>query len=161
MQQVGPSSCPARSCSRARCEKSPWHGRRCENAILKCADTAKLLKPAGFRGLYPLHLIISVSVIHHCPILTAFPFDKVKIDKSFIDRIDRCETVAVLKSIVQLAKTLKLSIVAEGVETSEQVTRVHSLGIALGQGYFFSRPEPLANLSLQSPVPRRRRRAVA
>lgn len=93
--------------------------------------------------------------------LTAFPFDKVKIDKSFIDRIDRCETVAVLKSIVQLAKTLKLSIVAEGVETSEQVARVHSLGISLGQGYFFSRPVPLANLSLQSPVPRRRRQAVA
>ncbi|WP_426421212.1 bifunctional diguanylate cyclase/phosphodiesterase [Bradyrhizobium genosp. A] len=93
--------------------------------------------------------------------LTAFPFDKVKIDKSFIDRIDRCETVAVLKSIVQLAKTLKLSIVAEGVETSEQVARVHSLGIALGQGYFFSRPAPLADLSLQSPVPRRRRQAVA
>lgn len=93
--------------------------------------------------------------------LTAFPFDKVKIDKSFIDRIDRCETVAVLKSIVQLAKTLKLSIVAEGVETSEQVARVHSLGIALGQGYFFSRPVPLANLSLQSPVPRRRRQTAA
>lgn len=93
--------------------------------------------------------------------LTAFPFDKVKIDKSFIDRIDRCETVAVLKSIVQLAKTLKLSIVAEGVETSEQVARVHSLGIPLGQGYFFSRPVPLANLSLQSPVARRRRQAVA
>lgn len=93
--------------------------------------------------------------------LTAFPFDKVKIDKSFIDRIDRCETVAVLKSIVQLAKTLKLSIVAEGVETSEQVARVHSLGIAFGQGYFFSRPVPLANLSLQSPVPRRRRQTAA
>lgn len=93
--------------------------------------------------------------------LTAFPFDKVKIDKSFIDRIDRRETVAVLKSIVQLAKTLKLSIVAEGVETSEQVARVHSLGIALGQGYFFSRPVPLANLSLQSPVPRRRRQTAA
>lgn len=93
--------------------------------------------------------------------LTAFPFDKVKIDKSFIDRIDRCETVAVLKSIVQLAKTLKLSIVAEGVETSEQVARVHSLGIALGQGYFFSRAVPLANLSLQSPVPRRRRQTAA
>lgn len=93
--------------------------------------------------------------------LTAFPFDKVKIDKSFIDRIDRCETVAVLKSIVQLAKTLKLSIVAEGVETSEQVARAHSLGIALGQGYFFSRPVPLADLSLQSRVPRRRRQVVA
>lgn len=93
--------------------------------------------------------------------LTAFPFNKVKIDKSFIDRIDRCETVAVLKSIVQLAKALKLSIVAEGVETSEQVGRVHSLGIPLGQGFFFSKPVPLADLSWQSPVPRRRRQSAA
>lgn len=93
--------------------------------------------------------------------LTAFPFDKVKIDKSFIDRIDRCETAAVLKSIVQLAKTLKLSIVAEGVETSEQVRRLHSLGIPLGQGYYFSKPVPLAGLSWQAPATRRRRRTAA
>ncbi|MDH2342845.1 MULTISPECIES: EAL domain-containing protein [unclassified Bradyrhizobium] len=93
--------------------------------------------------------------------LTAFPFDKVKIDKSFIDRIDRCENVAVLKSIVQLAKTLKLTIVAEGVETSEQVRRLHSLAIPLGQGFFFSKPVPLADLSWQGLAPRRRRQAVA
>ncbi|MDE5444681.1 EAL domain-containing protein [Bradyrhizobium sp. CSA207] len=93
--------------------------------------------------------------------LTAFPFDKVKIDKTFIDRIDRCETVAVLKSIMQLAKTLKLSIVAEGIETSEQVGRLHSLGIPLGQGFFFSKPVPLADLSWQSPVPRRKRQRAA
>ncbi|WP_187435679.1 bifunctional diguanylate cyclase/phosphodiesterase [Bradyrhizobium hipponense] len=93
--------------------------------------------------------------------LTAFPFNKVKIDKTFIDRIDRCETVAVLKSIMQLAKTLKLSIVAEGVETSEQVGRLHSLGIPLGQGFFFSKPVPLADLSWPSPVPRRKRQNAA
>ncbi|MGY4284086.1 diguanylate cyclase (GGDEF)-like protein [Bradyrhizobium sp. LM2.7] len=93
--------------------------------------------------------------------LTAFPFNKVKIDKTFIDRIDRCETVAVLKSIMQLAKTLRLSIVAEGVETSEQVGRLHSLGIPLGQGFFFSKPVPLADLSWPSPVPRRRRQRAA
>ena len=81
--------------------------------------------------------------------LTAFPFDKVKIDKSFIDRIDRSETVAVLGSIVQLAKTLNLSIVAEGVETCEQVEKIRSLGIALGQGYFFSKPVPFGELLLQ------------
>ncbi|MFK4489749.1 EAL domain-containing protein [Bradyrhizobium sp. USDA 336] len=92
--------------------------------------------------------------------LTAFPFDKVKIDKSFIDRIDRCETVAVLKSIVQLAKTLKLSIVAEGVESSEQVRRLQSLGIPLGQGFHFSKPVPLANLSWQAPTARRKRRVA-
>src|SRR5215216_2865568 len=81
--------------------------------------------------------------------LTAFPFDKVKIDKSFIDRIGRSETVAVLGSIVQLAKTLNLSIVAEGVETYEQVEKIRSLGFSLGQGYFFGKPVPFGELLLQ------------
>jgi diguanylate cyclase (GGDEF)-like protein/PAS domain S-box-containing protein len=93
--------------------------------------------------------------------LTAFPFDKVKIDKSFIDRIDRCETVAVLKSIVQLARTLKLSIVAEGVETAEQVRQLHALGIPLGQGFHFSRPVPLAELSWQGRAAPRRSQSAA
>ena len=81
--------------------------------------------------------------------LTAFPFDKVKIDKSFIDRIGRAETVAVLGSIVQLAKTLNLSLVAEGVETCEQVEKIRSLGMALCQGNFFSEPVPFGELLLQ------------
>ena len=81
--------------------------------------------------------------------LTAFPFDKVKIDKSFIDRIGRAETVAVLGSIVQLAKTLNLSLVAEGVETCEQVEKIRSLGMALCQGNFFSEPVPFSELLLQ------------
>ena len=81
--------------------------------------------------------------------LTAFPFNKVKIDKSFVDRIGRAETVAVLGSIVQLAKTLNLSIVAEGVETSEQVEKIRALGIDLCQGYFFSKPVPFGELLLQ------------
>lgn len=92
--------------------------------------------------------------------LTAFPFDKVKIDKSFIDRIGRAETVAVLGSIVQLANTLNLSIVAEGVETSEQVEKIRALGIALGQGFFFSKPVPFGELLLQV-LPESERQAVA
>ena len=81
--------------------------------------------------------------------LTAFPFNKVKIEKSFIDRIGRSETVAVLGSIVQLARTLNLSIVAEGVESCEQVEKIGAIGIALGQGNFFSEPVPFGKLSLQ------------
>ncbi|WFU17526.1 EAL domain-containing protein [Bradyrhizobium sp. CB3481] len=92
--------------------------------------------------------------------LTAFPFDKVKIDKSFIDRIGRSETVAVLGSVVQLARTLNLSIVAEGVETREQVEKIGALGIALGQGNFFSEPVPFGKLSLQA-LSERQRQAVA
>jgi EAL domain-containing protein (putative c-di-GMP-specific phosphodiesterase class I) len=92
--------------------------------------------------------------------LTAFPFDKVKIDKSFIDTIGRSETVAVLGSIVQLAKTLNLSLVAEGVETCEQVEKMHSLGIGLCQGNFFSEPVPFGELLLQV-LPEGGRQAVA
>jgi diguanylate cyclase (GGDEF)-like protein/PAS domain S-box-containing protein len=92
--------------------------------------------------------------------LTAFPFDKVKIDKCFIDRIGRPETLAVLGSIVQLARTLNLSIVAEGVETYEQVEKIRSLGIALGQGYFFSQPVPFGELLLQA-LSKNERQAVA
>ncbi|WP_456739096.1 EAL domain-containing protein [Bradyrhizobium sp. USDA 4471] len=84
--------------------------------------------------------------------LTAFPFDKVKIDKAFIDRIDRPGTLAVLGSIVQLAKTLNLSIIAEGIETQRQVEEVRSLGIILGQGYFFRRPAPLADIAWTSRI---------
>jgi diguanylate cyclase (GGDEF)-like protein/PAS domain S-box-containing protein len=82
--------------------------------------------------------------------LTAFPFNKVKIDKAFIDRIDRPETIAVLASIVQLARALNLSIVAEGVETEAQVEKIRALGILLGQGYVFSKPVPLVDLEWQS-----------
>jgi diguanylate cyclase (GGDEF)-like protein len=81
--------------------------------------------------------------------LTAFAFNKVKIDKSFIDRIGRPQTVAVLASIVQLAKTLNLAVVAEGIDTREQVEKIRALGISLGQGYFFSKPVPLAELSFE------------
>jgi EAL domain-containing protein (putative c-di-GMP-specific phosphodiesterase class I) len=92
--------------------------------------------------------------------LTAFPFNKVKIDKSFVERIGRAETLAVLGSIVQLAKTLNLSIVAEGIETQEQLERIRLLGIALGQGYVFGKPVPLADLALQ-PLALPGRQAVA
>jgi sensor c-di-GMP phosphodiesterase-like protein len=79
----------------------------------------------------------------------AIPFDKVKIDKCFIDRIGRPETLP-SGSIVQLARTLNLSIVAEGVETYEQVEKIRSLGIALGQGYFFRKPVPSGELLLEA-----------
>jgi len=55
----------------------------------------------------------------------------------------------VLASIVQLANTLNLSIVAEGIETSEQVQILLSLGIPVGQGYLFGKPVPLAELSFE------------
>ncbi len=81
--------------------------------------------------------------------LTVFPFDKVKIDKSFIDRLDRPETSAVIASIVQLTTSLNRSTVAEGIETQEQFDRVRSLGVKFGQGYLFSKPVPASELKFE------------
>jgi diguanylate cyclase (GGDEF)-like protein len=78
--------------------------------------------------------------------LTKFPFDKVKIDKSFIDTLDRMETGAVISSIVELANSLNLAILAEGIETEEQRRCLRSLGIRFGQGFLFAEPMPLDRL---------------
>jgi diguanylate cyclase (GGDEF)-like protein len=80
--------------------------------------------------------------------LTSFPFDKVKIDKLFIERLDRPETKAVVSLIVQLLRTLTLATVAEGIETKTQLAEIMALGIELGQGNLFHEPAPLADLDL-------------
>ena len=80
--------------------------------------------------------------------LTKFPLDKVKIDKSFIEALHRTETSAVISSIVELAKSLNLVIVAEGIETEDQRKRVRSLGIKFGQGFLFGEPMPLNSVML-------------
>jgi EAL domain-containing protein (putative c-di-GMP-specific phosphodiesterase class I) len=80
--------------------------------------------------------------------LTSFKFNKVKIDKSFIDKIDRPETKAIISSIVQLAHSLNLATVVEGIETEAQLAEIRALGVNYAQGYLFARPAPLADLRL-------------
>jgi diguanylate cyclase (GGDEF)-like protein len=73
--------------------------------------------------------------------LRRFPIDTLKIDKSFIDGMTTSpEGHAVVAAITQLGQTLHLEVVAEGLETSEQVEALQALGCPLGQGYHFSRP---------------------
>jgi diguanylate cyclase (GGDEF)-like protein len=74
--------------------------------------------------------------------LQRFPIDILKIDKSFIDGLggSSVEESAVTRTIVALAKTLRLETVAEGVERSEHVRELQSLRCDLAQGYFFARP---------------------
>jgi diguanylate cyclase (GGDEF)-like protein/PAS domain S-box-containing protein len=82
--------------------------------------------------------------------LTSFPFDKVKIDRSFVEKLDRAESKAVISSIVQLSHSLNLTTTAEGIETTAQLAEIKALGIELCQGYLFSRPMPLTDLDLTS-----------
>jgi EAL domain-containing protein (putative c-di-GMP-specific phosphodiesterase class I) len=67
--------------------------------------------------------------------------NEVKIDKSFVTTIDRDpDNAAIARSIIDLARSLGLTVVAEGIENSEAAEVLGHLGCDLGQGYFFSRP---------------------
>ena len=71
--------------------------------------------------------------------LTRLPFDTLKIDQAFV-RSEEKQNWAVIRAVSQLARSLGLHIVAEGVETLEQTNRLAGLGCNIGQGFFFSRP---------------------
>ena len=73
--------------------------------------------------------------------LTTFPFDKIKIDKSFIGSlVNNDRSSAIILSIVTLARGLDMSITAEGVETREQFEMLRTLGVHFAQGYLLGRP---------------------
>ena len=75
--------------------------------------------------------------------LRAFPFDKIKIDGSFVrDAIQRPESAAVVGAIADLGKRLGVTTVAEGVETEAHLHRVLEEGCDEVQGFFYGRPEP-------------------
>jgi diguanylate cyclase (GGDEF)-like protein len=81
--------------------------------------------------------------------LHRFPVHKLKIDQSFVRDIgaDRADT-ALVGTMVALARQLKLTSVAEGIETQEQLAYLLEIGCEAGQGYFFSPPVAPAELSL-------------
>ena len=75
--------------------------------------------------------------------LKRLPIDKLKIDKSFIHDIPNNEDdAAIVKTIIALAQSLKLKLVAEGVETIEQKDFLIKSGCPEMQGYYYSRPLP-------------------
>jgi EAL domain-containing protein (putative c-di-GMP-specific phosphodiesterase class I) len=73
--------------------------------------------------------------------LRQLPIDIVKIDQSFIEAIGTSvEGAAFARKIVELAHTLDLVIVAEGVQTEEQFAELRRAGCELGQGFYFAEP---------------------
>jgi len=80
--------------------------------------------------------------------LQEFPIDSLKIDRSFVQRISAEPDYSVLvDAIIKLAKSLKLVVVAEGIETEEQRRYLLSLDCAEGQGFLFGRPVPADELT--------------
>src|SRR5438105_2349013 len=76
----------------------------------------------------------SLSYLHR------FPLDTLKIDRSFISGGGEGDTMEIARTIMPMAKNLRLDVVAEGVETIEQVTLLKRLQCKYAQGYYFSKP---------------------
>jgi diguanylate cyclase (GGDEF)-like protein len=79
--------------------------------------------------------------------LRSFPFDTIKIDKSFVQDIGvKPDALAIVHTIVDLGRALGMSVIAEGVETQEQFTALQAERCTEVQGYLFSRPLPAKDI---------------
>ena len=72
--------------------------------------------------------------------LKRFPIDTLKIDQSFVADLDSPDGAAIVDAIIALSKTLKLRVIAEGIENPEQLRYLVDKGCHLLQGYYFARP---------------------
>ncbi len=81
----------------------------------------------------------SLSYLHR------FPINTLKIDKSFVQRISETgENIEIVQAIINLAQTLEMDVIAEGIETNIHLEKLKLLNCEYGQGYYFSRPLPPA-----------------
>jgi diguanylate cyclase (GGDEF)-like protein len=78
----------------------------------------------------------SLSYLKHLPL------DTIKIDRTFVAGIEATADRSIVEAVIALAHGLGIGVVAEGIETDDQVDRLRELGCDLGQGYLFSRPVP-------------------
>jgi EAL domain-containing protein (putative c-di-GMP-specific phosphodiesterase class I) len=86
--------------------------------------------------------------------LRRFPFDKLKIDSSFVRSIERAaDAAAIVHAVVSLGRGLGMKVTAEGVETAEQHLFLRAAGVHSMQGYRFGRPCPAAEISTRLATP--------
>jgi EAL domain-containing protein (putative c-di-GMP-specific phosphodiesterase class I) len=82
--------------------------------------------------------------------LRMFPFDKIKIDRSFVHELAKnSDCAAIVSAMAGLGSSLRIGTVAEGVETEDQLLLVHAAGCTHAQGFLFGRPCPVAELKFQ------------
>ena len=123
--------------------KIPPHTLRLEvteSSIIELTDTIEKLESIKQLGVL---LYIDDFGTGHSSLtcLHKFPVDGLKIDRSFIrDATGRRDMAALIQAVVTLGSNLGLGVVAEGLETADQVAMLQSMDCAFGQGYYFARP---------------------
>ena len=86
--------------------------------------------------------------------LRRFPFDKLKIDRSFVLSIEKAaDAAAIVHAVVSLGRGLGMKVTAEGVETAEQQLFLRAAGVHSMQGYRFGRPCPAADIGARLAAP--------
>jgi EAL domain-containing protein (putative c-di-GMP-specific phosphodiesterase class I)/ActR/RegA family two-component response regulator len=118
-----------------------------ESMVMQDAELAI----ATLRELKSLGLSISVddfgTGFSSLAYLKRFPLDELKIDKSFVDGLGHdYEATAIVAAVMGMAHALDLRVVAEGVETADQVVRLRTLGCDEAQGFFYARPGPAMDI---------------
>jgi diguanylate cyclase (GGDEF)-like protein len=80
--------------------------------------------------------------------LRSFPFDKIKIDRSFVSDLENnADSAAIVRAVLGLGHSLGMTTCAEGVETQEQLVRLRREGCTEVQGFYYSRPKPVDEIS--------------
>ena len=119
-----------------------------ESSLIPNINTA--LEVLG--GLHTLGISLSMddfgtgySSLSH---LHSFPFDVLKIDRSFIGRMtENDQAQQIVRTIMELARVLGMDVVAEGIETREQYRLLRQMGCRYGQGFLFAKPLPASDVS--------------
>jgi EAL domain-containing protein (putative c-di-GMP-specific phosphodiesterase class I) len=83
--------------------------------------------------------------------LQRFPVDELKIDRAFVAGLGQTDDRNLVAAVIGIAHALELRVVAEGVETEDQVNKLLTLGCRSAQGYYFGRPQPASALTVQLP----------
>lgn len=117
-----------------------------ESAIMENAETAEcLLKELKKLGVWLTTDDFgtgysSLSYLHK------FPIDRLKVDRSFVWNMgSNSKNSEIVRSILMLARSLRMEVVAEGIETNEQLSLLRDLNCQFGQGYLFSKPVDAAS----------------
>jgi EAL domain-containing protein (putative c-di-GMP-specific phosphodiesterase class I) len=85
--------------------------------------------------------------------LKQFPFDKIKIDRTFTKDIARVgDSMAIVSAVIGLARGLEMITTAEGIETEEQFEIIRAGGVTLAQGFLFGKPSPISEIRISEDV---------